>query len=263
MIDPFQQTTKPAVQGVYTAEKACVQLSVVIPVFNEEENVLDLATEVLQALEGTAHEIIFVDDGSGDSTAILLIKLTAAQPRVRLIRHRFNCGQSAAIVTGVRSARAPWVATLDGDGQNDPADIAKLLAVARDISPPPVCVCGERRQRQDSWSKRVSSRIANRVRSRLLGDRIADTGCGLKLFRREAFLELPRFDHMHRFLPALFLRDGRKVVSVPVNHRPRRHGVSKYGLHNRLWVGLVDLLGVLWLQRRGRRPERLPEEKPL
>jgi dolichol-phosphate mannosyltransferase len=232
-----------------------MELSVVIPVFNEEENVLDLATEVLQALERIDHEIIFVDDGSDDSTAIRLMKLTDAQPRVRLIRHRFNCGQSAAIVTGVQSARAPWVATLDGDGQNDPADIVKLLAASRDISSPPVCVCGERQQRRDSWSKRISSRIANEVRSRLLGDRIADTGCGLKLFRREAFLDLPRFDHMHRFLPALFLRDGGKIVSVPVTHRPRRRGVSKYGLHNRLWVGLVDLLGVLWLQRRAWQPE--------
>jgi dolichol-phosphate mannosyltransferase len=232
-----------------------MELSVVIPVFNEEENVLDLATEVLQALEGIDHEIIFVDDGSDDSTAIRLLKLTAAQPRARLICHRSNCGQSAAIVTGVQSARAPWVATLDGDGQNDPADIVRLLAASRDISPPPVCVCGERRQRRDSWSKRLSSWIANGVRSRLLGDRTADTGCGLKLFHREAFLDLPRFDHMHRFLPALFLRDGGKIVSVPVNHRPRRRGVSKYGLNNRLWVGLVDLLGVLWLQRRARQPE--------
>jgi dolichol-phosphate mannosyltransferase len=152
------------------------------------------------------------------------------------------------------------VATLDGDGQNDPADIMKLLSASRESSLPPVCVCGERRQRRDSWSKRFSSRVANRVRSNFLGDGIADTGCGLKLFQREAFLDLPRFDHMHRFLPALFIRDGGNVISVPVNHRPRHRGVSKYGLHNRLWVGLVDLLGVLWLLRRSRRPIPLDEE---
>lgn len=237
-----------------------MELSVVIPVYNEEENVIDLGTEVLRALKGIDHEIIFVDDGSGDNTTACLAKLIASDPRIRLIRHRTNCGQSAAVVTGVRSARAPLVATLDGDGQNDPADIPKLLAVSRQSPLSPVCVCGERRQRRDSWSKRLSSRIANRVRSRFLGDRISDTGCGLKLFRRDAFLNLPRFDHMHRFLPALFLRDGGTVVAVPVSHRPRRHGLSKYGLHNRLWVGLVDLLGVLWLQRRARHPELQEEE---
>ena len=169
---------------------------------------------------------------------------------------RDSSGQSASLWTGVRLARAPWIVTLDGDGQNDPADIPALLA-ARDArrSDRLLLVNGHRRSRHDSWVKRVSSRIANAVRGKVLGDGTPDTGCGLKLFSREAFLALPRFDHMHRFIPALVRRNGGEILSVPVRHRERVHGRSHYGVRNRLWTGIVDMLGVLWLQRRATNPE--------
>jgi dolichol-phosphate mannosyltransferase len=174
-------------------------------------------------------------------------------------RHRRSCGQSAAIVTGVRAARGGWIATLDGDGQNDPADIPALLRHAMDdVGKGPLLVAGHRVRRKDSWTKRLSSRFANRIRAALLHDATPDTGCGLKLFRRDTFLELPHFDHMHRYLPALFIRAGGRVVSVPVNHRPRIRGQSNYGTLDRLWVGIFDLVGVFWLQRRWQRPELEP-----
>jgi dolichol-phosphate mannosyltransferase len=174
---------------------------------------------------------------------------------VRLIRHSRRSGQSAAVRTGVRFARAEWVATLDGDGQNDPADIPALVSAceaARRADPSVLLVMGHRTTRRDSWLKRVSSRVANGVRGRLLGDGTPDTGCGIKLMHRATFLELPFFDHLHRFLPALYRQQGAAVISVPVNHRPRTRGTSKYGLHNRLWVGIVDLFGVMWLGTRAR-----------
>jgi dolichol-phosphate mannosyltransferase len=227
-----------------------VQLSVVIPFYNEGDNVAALLEEVREALRAEPeYEVIGVDDGSRDHT---LDALRAVRERgvseLRILRHPRNLGQSAAIVSGVRAARGIWIATMDGDGQNDPADLPRLLALARARGP--VVVAGHRRRRQDSWLRRLSSRVANAVRGWLLADRTPDTGCGLKLFPRERFLDLPAFDHMHRFLPALFQRAGCMVVSVEVNHRPRTRGRSKYGLHNRLWVGIVDLLGVLWLRRR-------------
>jgi len=169
-----------------------------------------------------------------------------------------NCGQSTAIATGVRHARAPLIATLDGDGQNDPADIQLLWQrwqaehAAGDTAP--LLLVGWRVQRRDTALRRLSSRVANGVRSRLLGDATPDTGCGLKVFPRELFLRLPFFDHLHRFLPALAQREGGQVVSMPVSHRARPAGTSKYGIHNRLWVGIVDLFGVMWLQRRATRP---------
>ena len=228
-----------------------VLLSVVVPVRNEGPNVLPLVAEIRQALAGVAHEVVYVDDGSEDDTAA---RMTEAGVVMR--RHRTSCGQSAAIVTGVRAAQGAWIATLDGDGQNDPTDIPALLARAQaDAGAGALLVCGHRTRRRDNWTKRQSSRIANRVRVALLGDATPDTGCGLKLFRRAAFLELPHFDHMHRYLPALFIRGGGRVESVPVNHRPRIRGVSKYGTLDRLWVGLFDLVGVFWLQRRWKRPE--------
>ncbi len=226
------------------------EISVVIPVCNEAENVAPLATEIAQALAGREFEILFVDDGSTDGTAAAVQACRAAGiAQIRLLRHSFRSGQSAAVCSGVRQARAAWVATLDGDGQNDPADIPALLAARGEAR----LVMGNRvGRRRDTWLRRLQSRVANGVRSRLLGDGTPDTGCGIKLMHRETFLELPRFDHMHRFLPALFQRAGAKVVSVPVNHRARARGTSKYGLFDRLWVGIVDIFGVMWLKRRFR-----------
>ena len=225
-------------------------LSVVVPVRNEGPNIGPLVVEIRAALAGVAHEIVYVDDGSVDDTAARLL-----EAGVVVRRHRASCGQSAAVVTGVRAARGVWIATLDGDGQNDPADIPALFARAcDDAGVGPLLVAGHRTTRRDSAVKRVSSRFANRVRAALLHDATPDTGCGLKVFRRDAFLELPHFDHMHRYLPALFIRAGGRVVSVAVNHRARVRGVSNYGTLDRLWVGLFDLVGVFWLQRRWRRP---------
>ena len=241
-----------------------MQLSIVVPVRNEAENILPLLAEVHAALEGRAEfEVVYVDDGSTDETAPRLAEAMARYPRLRVLAHAASCGQSAALVTGFRAARGEWIATLDGDGQNDPADIPKLLAV-RDGAGRPAnlqLVAGYRKKRQDTWLKRVSSRVANGVRSRLLGDATPDTGCGLKLILRSAVLELPVFDHMHRFLPALIQRNCGATVSVEVNHRPRTRGESNYGMFDRLWVGIVDLFGVMWLQRRVRRP-KVSERRP-
>ena len=228
-------------------------IAVVVPMRNEGPNVAPLIAEIAAALAGVPHEIVCVDDGSTDDTSARLLAAAAAGFAVRALRHAEPCGQSAGIVTGVRAARAPWIATLDGDGQNDPADIPRLWARAR-AEGGSILVAGWRTTRKDTATKRVSSRIANRVRAGLLGDATPDTGCGLKVFSRALFLELPAFDHMHRFLPALVLRQGGRVVSEPVNHRPRLRGVSNYGTLDRLAVGLVDLLGVMWLQRRWKRP---------
>jgi dolichol-phosphate mannosyltransferase len=229
-----------------------VEFSVVVPVCNEAENVEPLAREIDAALNGRSYEMIFVDDGSTDQTAAILKTLKASMPAMRVLSHSFRSGQSAAVASGVRAARAPWVATLDGDGQNDPADIPKLIA-ARD-SPQGRGVqlfMGNRKaSRKDTAFRKLQSSIANGVRSSLLGDGTPDTGCGIKLFARDTFMDLPRFDHMHRFLPALFQRHGARVISVPVSHRPRTRGTSKYGMLNRLWVGIVDICGVMWLRRR-------------
>jgi dolichol-phosphate mannosyltransferase len=230
-----------------------VQLSVVIPVRNEQDNILPLLEEIHAALDGKADfEVVYVDDGSTDATPQRLADGQARFPRLRVLAHRESCGQSTALLTGVRAARGEWVATLDGDGQNDPADIPKLMAARADGL---AMIAGYRKSRRDTWIKRISSRIANGVRSSLLGDATPDTGCGLKLFRRATFLELPYFSHMHRFLPALVQRAGGRTVSVEVNHRPRSRGVSNYGTLDRLWVGIVDLFGVMWLKRRSKRPQ--------
>lgn len=228
-----------------------LEISVVIPVCNEAENVEPLAREIAAALKGRAFEILFVDDGSTDDTAAAVLRAREVVPEVRLLRHSFRAGQSAAVTTGVRHARAEWVGTLDGDGQNDPADLPKLMSARLDPANADVVLFqGHRVSRKDTGFRRLQSRIANGVRSRLLGDGTPDTGCGIKLIHRASYLELPKFDHMHRFLPALFQRAGGRVISVPVNHRPRARGTSKYGMLDRLWVGIVDIGGVMWLRRR-------------
>jgi dolichol-phosphate mannosyltransferase len=230
------------------------ELSVVVPVCNEAENVGPLAREIAQALAGREFEILFVDDGSTDGTANAVLQARAAGiPQIRLLRHSFRSGQSAAVTTGVRHARGEWIATLDGDGQNDPIDLPALWAARLDPANQGVrLIQGNRVTRRDTWFRRLQSRIANGVRSGLLGDATPDTGCGIKLMHRDTYLSLPYFDHMHRFLPALFIRSGARVISVPVHHRPRSRGTSKYGMFDRLWVGIADLFGVMWLKRRYR-----------
>jgi dolichol-phosphate mannosyltransferase len=240
-----------------------MELSVVIPLHNEKESIGPLLEEIHAALGGIEYEVVCVDDGSCDGTLDQLRLLSADSPRLRILRHSTKSGQSTAIWNGVRFSRSPWIATLDGDGQNDPADIPRLFErLRRGGSGSPSCVCGWRRNRRDTLIKRISSRVANHVRSRLLRDNTPDTGCGLKVFSREAFLQLPCFDHMHRFLPALFLRGGFAIESIEVNHRPRNRGKSKYGIHNRLWAGIIDLLGVYWLLRRLRRPQVIEDRLP-
>ena len=232
-------------------------LSVVVPVRDEADNVLPLLDEIDAALKGLAgYEVICADDGSRDETAARLASALPARPRLRVLRLRQSCGQSTALHIAVRAARHPWIATLDGDGQNDPADLPRLLeSVSAGRRPARLeLVIGWRTGRHDSALRRLSSRVANTVRGGLLRDRTPDTGCGLKVFARDTYLRLPFFDHQHRFLPALFIREGRDVQSVPVHHRPRVRGRSKYGLHNRLWVGIADLFGVMWLMRRMKHP---------
>jgi len=233
---------------------ATPQLSVVVPVHNEEDNVAPLVGEIVAALRGLVDfEIVYVDDTSRDSTLERLRALQVTTPELRVIRHLTNAGQSTAVRNGVKAARAPWIATLDGDGQNDPADIPKLLA-QRDAAAAGIKLfAGWRVNRQDSGSKRWASKWANAIRARMLRDDTPDTGCGIKLFERDAFLDLPYFDHMHRYLPALMQRAGWKTVSVPVNHRHRTAGVSKYNNLGRALVGIRDLRGVAWLIVRSRR----------
>ncbi len=231
---------------------------------NEAENAAPLVAEIAAAFAGRHDfEIVCVDDGSVDGTADRLRAAMRTVPALRVVRHAGRAGQSAAIATGVRFARAGVVVTLDGDGQNDPADIPRLVR-AYDAAPDRarLMIAGLRAKRRDSWGKRLSSRVANAVRGRLLGDATPDTGCGLKVFSREMFMALPAFDHMHRFLPALMLRAGGRVESVPVNHRPRQRGRSNYGMFDRLWIGIVDLVGVMWLARRRLRGRGIEEPRP-
>jgi dolichol-phosphate mannosyltransferase len=233
-------------------------LGVVVPVRNEVLNVEPLISEIVDALKNAeTFEIIFVDDGSDDETLNALTALMNVHKMLRVLHHEKSMGQSAAIATGVKAARAINIITLDGDGQNDPADIPLLLEKFGEVDKGPtdfLLVTGHRTKRRDTIIKRFSSRFANTIRSGLLNDRTPDTGCGLKVFTRAAFLDMPRFDHMHRFLPALMIRRGGRVVSVLVNHRPRERGISNYGLFDRLWVGISDLIGVMWLLRRASSP---------
>ena len=248
MIDPNQHDTASGQP----------ELAVVVPVHNEAENLAVLIAEIRAALDVACgdYEIIYIDDGSSDDSVEKLLDIKTECPQLRVLSHAKCCGQSAAIVTGIKAARAPVIATLDGDGQNDPADIPALfLALKGAPDRDRLLVAGLRTKRQDTWIKRYSSKIANGVRSRLLSDDTPDTGCSLKVFTRAAFMDMPHFDHMHRFLPALMIRRGGNVISLAVNHRARERGISNYGTWDRLKVGIVDLFGVLWLLRRASHPE--------
>lgn len=227
-------------------------LSIVIPVHNEEKCISALVAETCRALRGhLAFEIIVVDDASDDDTPELLQQCLEAAPELRPLRHGKRAGQSRAIHTGVQAARADVIVTMDGDGQSDPADILAFWSTMQQAPDAnSLLLAGQRIHRRDTFIKRISSKIANGVRSALLRDATPDTGCGMKMFSRHMFLQLPSFDHMHRFLPVLVIRLGGRVVSLPVNHRPRRGGRSHYGTLDRLMVGLVDLLGVYWLRLR-------------
>lgn len=238
--------------------KPSEQLSVVIPMYNEADNVESLVREVHSAL--TQHpdfEILVVDDGSTDNTFPKLTQLAKIIPQLHPVQHKHNFGQSIGLITGIKRAKKPWIVTLDGDGQNDPADIPKLIQVAESSKTinAKLLLAGHRVNRKDSSWKKFGSRFANKIRRWFLHDDCPDTGCGTKMFSREAFLSLPHFNHMHRYLPALFKRINGQIVNVPVNHRPRICGKSKYGNWGRLKVGVIDLLGVAWLIRRTKLPE--------
>jgi len=232
-------------------------LSVVVPVLNEADNICPLVGEIRAALEGRLeYEIVYVDDGSDDTSLAVLRDLMTTEPHLRVVQHQKRCGQSAGMRTGARFARFDWVVTLDGDGQNDPADIPKLwdaMPKNADGNRPWMAI-GHRVNPKDTWAKRLASRFANGLRAWLLKDATPDTGCGLKLFPRQVFLDMPWFSHIHRYLPAMIRRAGGESVSVPVNHRPRTLGTSKYGVFDRAWVGIWDLIGVMWLQRRNAVP---------
>ena len=236
-------------------------VSVVVPVRNEADNIAPLVGEIVAALEGQwPFEVVYVDDGSSDDTPAELSRLKAQYPFLRQLRHVQSCGQSAAVRTGVGAARAPLVVTLDGDGQNDPAFLPALVKALDGGGPRMGLIAGQRVGRKASGFKKLQSRIANAVRGAVLRDGTRDTGCGLKAFRRDMFLSLPYFDGLHRFLPALVRREGYEVGYVDVVDRPRAHGVSNYGMWDRLWVGILDLAGVWWLVRRKKRVPQVSEE---
>lgn len=234
-------------------------ISIVIPVFDEEGAAPALAREAAAAFAGRSFELIFVNDASRDGTRAALLALKAEIPQLRVLTHGKNAGQSRAIRTGILGARGAVIVTLDGDGQNDPADGPALVDALTAGPAELALVGGERVKRQDSRGKKIASRIGNGVRKRLLNDTANDTGCGLKAFRREAFLRLPYFDHIHRYLPALMLREGYRTEFRPVNHRHRQTGRSKYTNLGRLWASLSDLYGVMWLQSRARSPGAVDE----
>ncbi len=242
-----------------SAPHALPDISIVVPVHDEEGAAPALAREIAAAFAGRAFEILFVDDASRDDTRAALKALSVEIPQLRVLGHRVNAGQSRAVRTGVLAARGAVILTLDGDGQNDPAD-GPVLVDALLAGPPELgLVGGERVKRQDSAAKKLASRIGNGVRKRLLRDTANDTGCGLKAMRREAFLRLPYFDHIHRYLPALMLREGYQVEFRPVNHRHRQTGQSKYTNLGRLMASLSDLCGMIWLQSRARNPGGVDE----
>ena len=245
-----------------TTAAAPPAVSVVVPVRNEAGNIAPLIDEIASALgKGQTFEIIYVNDGSTDRTESELTLLMASRPWLRQVKHQSSCGQSAAVSTGVRHAQAPVVVTLDGDGQNDPAFIPALLKKLAAGAPRVALIAGQRVGRKATGFKKLQSRIANAVRGAVLRDGTRDTGCGLKAFRRDVFLALPYFDGLHRFLPALVRREGYDIGYVDVVDRPRRTGTSNYGLWDRLWVGILDLMGVWWLIRRRRHVPHVLEVK--
>lgn len=239
-------------------------VSAVVPMMNESGGAGLLVDEIAAALKDTTHEIIVVDDGSSDDTVKELKEARKRHSSLRILRHAKNAGQSRALRTGILAARADIIATMDGDGQNNPADLPQLIEALKQAAGDPArqvaMVAGERRTRQDSAAKKWASTYANKIRRKLLDDGAADTGCGLKVFYREAFLRLPYFDHMHRYLPALIRREGFGILFVPVGHRPRAHGASKYNNFERFMVAIRDLLGVLWLNARSKGPGDIHEE---
>ncbi len=229
-----------------------MKISVVVPVHNESENIDSLIGEIHQALQNQdAYEMIFIDDGSTDDTLAKLQQAMQNYPSLRVLQHKQSCGQSRAVHSGIVAAQYDWIATLDGDGQNDPADIPNLITALEQQNCEKLwMLAGFRHRRNDTGWRRFSSKFANGIRGAILQDSTPDSGCGLKLFRRDKFLALPYFDHIHRFLPALIQMAGGDVISVKVNHRSRSHGQSKYGTLDRLMAGIVDLLGVIWLKKR-------------
>jgi dolichol-phosphate mannosyltransferase len=234
---------------------ADIELSIIVPVHNEQDNVAPLMKEIEAAFASDyPYEMIFIDDQSKDNTSQVLTDAKAAFDKLRVLLHQTNCGQSSAIRTGVLAAQGRLVATLDGDGQNDPADIPLVLARYLELEKNTNIgmVSGRRAKRKDTWVKRYASKLGNNVRRTLLRDKATDTGCALKIFARETYLRLPYFDHMHRYFSALMQREGYSMDFVDVNHRERLHGQSNYGILDRLWVSIGDILGVMWLQRRAR-----------
>ena len=238
-----------------------IKYSVVVPVYNEEENVALLVDEIATALKGMPYEMIFVNDKSTDNTLGALQDLKKKYKTLRVLSHRQNAGQSRSVRSGILAAKGEFIAMLDGDGQNDPADIPNLITqITRKDAPDNLALVGGRRaKRKDSWAKKVGSRIGNGVRRWLLKDQADDTGCGLKVFTRAAFLRLPYFDHIHRYIPALMIREGYAIEFCDVNHRNRQFGVSKYTNFGRLVVSISDLRGVMWLRKRARNPQGVDE----
>jgi dolichol-phosphate mannosyltransferase len=243
------------------AEASQPRFAVVIAVFNEADNIAPVTEDIVRAVAPLGpFEFIYVDDGSNDATANHLRALRATDRSIRVLRHDRRCGKTAALITGILAARAPWIVTMDGDGQDSADDVPRLLELAWASDKPSPLVAGIRTRRRDTWSRRVATKFANGFRQALLHDHCPDTGCGLKAFRRDIFLRLPAFEGMHRFLPALFQIYGHPLVCCPVAHRPRLAGRSKYTNFGRAVVGLPDTLGVIWLQRRTRLPRRVVEE---
>lgn len=251
----------PDTAAVAAEQAGGPRFAIVVAVFNEADNVAPVTAEILDAVRKLGEfELIYVDDGSDDATPQRLRELRAREGAIRLLRHDRRCGKTAALITGISAARAPWIVTMDGDGQDDAAEIPRLLDLAWNAGEKSPLVAGIRATRRDRWSRRLATKFANGLRQRLLHDGCPDTACGLKAFRRDVFLRLPAFEGMHRFLPALFQTYGHTLICVPVHHRPRLAGQSKYTNFGRAVVGVADMLGTIWLRRRTRLPGRVVEE---